>query len=215
VEHPCYKCGASVEDGTPFCPRCSAPQIRVVGPEIIAPVAATLDAVAEPYASYSIPQPAAIEWSHALPSSGISLLAAFCLIMLGVPPGLGMVAAGFLSVVLYRRRNPGIHLTAGKGARLGALTGTLGFGVLAIILALVAAFQSGTEIRDTLLRTIQQYAAHSTDPHIQQVLDLAKTPEGFTFIMILSFAMTFVAFLMFSSLGAAIGAFLLYRKERR
>jgi hypothetical protein len=204
-----------VEDGIPFCPRCSAPQIRVAGPEVIVPVVSTSEVMSAPSAPYAMPHPSAIEWAHVLPSAGISLLAAFCLILLGVPPGLGMVAAGFLSVVLYRRRNPGAHLTAGRGARLGALTGTLGFGVLAIVLALVAAFQSGTEIRDTLLRTIQQYAAHSTDPHVQQVLDLAKTPEGFTFIMILSFAMTFVAFLIFSGLGGMIGAFLLYRKERR
>ena len=126
-----------------------------------------------------------------------------------------MVAAGFLSVVLYRRSNPGIHLTAGRGARLGAITGMLGFGALAVIVALVAAFRSGKEIHDALFHAIQQYAAHSADPRMQQVLDLFNTPEGFTTIMILSFAMTFVAFLLFSSLGGAIGAFLLYRKQRR
>ncbi|MGH9648361.1 MAG: hypothetical protein ACRD4E_16270, partial [Bryobacteraceae bacterium] len=29
MEHPCKKCGAEVEDGTPFCPQCRAPQIHV------------------------------------------------------------------------------------------------------------------------------------------------------------------------------------------
>ena len=38
-----------------------------------------------------------------------------------------MLAAGFLSVMLYRRRCPATHVTAGMGARLGALTGGLGF----------------------------------------------------------------------------------------
>ena len=168
----------------------------------------------EPSAPYALPQPSAIDWPHVLPSAGIALLAALFLILLGVPPGLGMVAAGFLSVVLYRRRNPGLHLTAGRGARLGAITGMLGFGALAVMVALVTAFRSGKEVHDALLHTIQQYAAHSTDPHMQQVLDLFNTREGFTLIMILSFAMTFVAFLIFSSMGGAIGAFLLYRKER-
>jgi hypothetical protein len=150
-----------------------------------------------------------------LPSAGIAVLAAVFLMVLGMPAGFGMVAAGFLSVVLYRRSNPGIHLTAGRGARLGAITGMLGFGALAVIVALVAAFRSGKEIHDALFHAIQQYAAHSADPRMQQVLDLFNTPEGFTTIMILSFAMTFVAFLLFSSLGGAIGAFLLYRKQRR
>jgi ABC-type transport system involved in multi-copper enzyme maturation permease subunit len=149
-----------------------------------------------------------------LPSAGIALLAAIFLILLGMPAGLGMLAAGFLSVVLYRRRCPATHLTAGMGARLGALTGGLGFGVLAAILALWTAFRSGREIHDALLNFIQQYAAHSSDPRTQQVLELFNTPEGFTFIMVLTLIMILIAFLIFSSLGGAIGAFLLHRKER-
>jgi hypothetical protein len=49
---------------------------------------------------------------------------------------------------------------------------------------------------------------------MQQVLELFNTPEGFTFIMILSLIMTLIAFLIFSSLGGAIAAFLLHRKDR-
>jgi hypothetical protein len=126
---------------------------------------------------------------------------------------LGMLAAGFLSVVLYRRRCPATHFTAGMGARLGALTGGLGFGVLAAILALWTAFRSGKEIHDALLNNIQQYAAHSSDPRMQQVLELFNTPDGFTFIMVFGLFMTLVAFLIFSSLGGALGAFLLQRKD--
>src|SRR4029077_18429785 len=29
VEHPCQKCGTTVEHGRPFCPQCRAPQIHV------------------------------------------------------------------------------------------------------------------------------------------------------------------------------------------
>jgi hypothetical protein len=47
-----------------------------------------------------------------------------------------------------------------------------------------------------------------------QVLELFNTPAGFTFIMILTLIMTLAAFLVFSSLGGALGAFLLYRKGR-
>jgi hypothetical protein len=142
------------------------------------------------------------------------MLAATFLILVGMPAGLGMLAAGFLSVVLYRRRRPATHLSAGVGARLGALTGVLGFGAVTAIFASWTAFHSGKEIHDALLHYIQQYAAHSSDPHMQQVLELFNTPEGFTFIMILSLIMTLIAFLIFSTLGGAIGAFLLHRKER-
>jgi hypothetical protein len=149
-----------------------------------------------------------------LPSAGIALLAAILLIFLGMPAGLGMLAAGFLSVVLYRRRCPTTHLTAGMGARLGALTGGLGFAALAAILALWTTFRSGKQIHDALLNYIQQYAARSSDPHMPQVLELFNTPAGFTFIMILTLIMTLLAFLIFSSLGGALGAFLLHRKGR-
>ena len=33
MDHPCYKCGHSIEDGKPFCSQCGAPQIRVAMPE--------------------------------------------------------------------------------------------------------------------------------------------------------------------------------------
>jgi hypothetical protein len=214
VEHPCYKCGASVEDGVPFCSRCNAPQIRVAGVEPLT-AAGTTSQVSTPQSESTVlPLPSVLEWPQVLPSAGISLLAAIFLILLGMPAGFGMLAAGFLSVVLYRRRCPATHVTPGIGARLGAITGVLGFGVLAVILALWTAFRSGKEMHDALLNYIQQYAAHSSDPHMQQVLDLFNTPEGFTFIMILTLSLTFVAFLIFSSMGGAIGAFLLHRKER-
>jgi hypothetical protein len=215
MERPCYKCGASVEEGTPFCRRCNAPQIRVVGPEPIPTAATTPEAAIEKYTAYAPPShPSILEWPQALPSAGLSLIAAVFLISLGMPAGLGMFAAGFLSVVLYRRRCPATHVNAGLGARMGALTGAFGFALLAAILGLWTAFRSGKEIHDALLNYIQQYAARSSDAHMQQVLDLFNTPEGFTFIMILTLLMTLVAFTIFAGLGGAIGAFLLQRKER-
>jgi hypothetical protein len=213
VEHPCYKCGAGVEDGTPFCPRCNAPQIRVTGTAPLTPAGATPEIAIEQYESHAS-LPATFEWSDALPSAGMAVLAATFLMILGLPAGLGMLAAGFLTVLIYRRRCPATPVTAGLGARLGALTGGLGFGVLAAILALWTAFRSGKEIHDAFLNYLQQYVARSPDPHVQQVLDLFNTPEGFTFIMILTLIMSLIAFLIFSTIGGAVGAFLLHRKER-
>jgi hypothetical protein len=214
VEHPCYKCGASVEDGTPFCARCNAPQIRVAGPEPLAPPAATPEAAIEQYASHIAPSPSALEWPQAWFSAGIALVIAIFIIVVSKSTGLAMLAAGFLAVVFYRRRCPAAHVTPGMGARLGAFAGALGFAALALALALWTAFRSGKEIHDAFLNYIQQNPATSSDPRLQQVVELFNTPEGFTFIMILSLIMTLIAFTIFSSLGGAIGAFLLHRKER-
>ena len=178
--------------------------------------AATVANVAIEESLFHTPQlQSTLDWQQALPSAAMAMAAAIFLILLGMPAGLGMLAGGFLSVFLYRRRRPLTHLTAGMGARLGALTGGIGFGVLAAILALWTAFRSGKEIHDALLNYIQQYAARSSDPHMQQVLDLFNTSDGFTFIMILTLIMTLVAFVIFSSAGGALGAFVFYRKERQ
>jgi hypothetical protein len=143
----------------------------------------------------------------------MALLAPIFLTPLGVPVGVGMLAAGFLSVVLYRRRSPLTVLTKRMGARLGALTGVLGFAVLAAILALWTTFRSSKAIHDALQNYIQQYAAHTSNPDMPQVLELFNTSEGFIFIMILTLIMTLLAFLLFSVLGGTLGAFLLHRKE--
>jgi len=124
-----------------------------------------------------------------------------------------MFAAGFISVVLYRRRCLLDQPSASTGAWLGVLSGALGFGALLVVLALTATFRPG-QIRTSLLDALQEYAARNPDPRMQQVLELFKTPEGFAIMMALGLAMTLVAFVIFSGLGGAIGAVLLRRKER-
>jgi len=125
-----------------------------------------------------------------------------------------MLAAGLLCVLFYRRRCQAALITPGMGARLGALTGALGFGILAAILALAAALGLKQQLQDAFLKALQEYGAHSSDPHVAQVIELSKTPEGFTLLMVLFLAMTLVAFLICSSLGGVFGALLLRRKDR-
>src|SRR6202035_1209888 len=203
MERPCYKCGASVEEGTPFCRRCNAPQFGVVGREPLPTITATPEAAIEKYTAYAPPHPSTLEWPQALPSAGLSLIAAILITVVSKSTPLAMLAAGFLSVVLYRRRCPATHVTAGMGARLGALTGALGFGVVGVTLALFTVFRSGKEIHDAFVTYIQQAAAQGGDPRLQQVIDLLNTADGFTFIMIFSLIITLVAFTIFSSLGGA------------
>lgn len=211
MEHPCYKCGASVEDGIPFCPQCNAPQIRVEGASAEAVSAAELDG------SYlSVPSATAIQWSEALPSAGLAgLIAAFLMfVALGVF-GLGLIGAGVLSVVFYRRRSPASNLTPGMGARLGAVSGTLGFGIFAIFSAVGTwIFHNGGELRTAMLDAIEQSAARSSDPQVQKAFEYLKTPPGLALMMALSLVMVLAAFLILSSLGGAIGAALTRRKDQ-
>jgi hypothetical protein len=212
VEHACYKCGSNVEDGIPFCPQCNAPQIRVGG------TSAEPASIAEPYGA---PLPAAlsetgIRWPDALPSAGLAgLIAAFLMFIRLGGFGLAMIAAGVLSILFYRRRNPASNLTPGMGARLGAVSGAFGFAVFAVLSTLgTALFHTGGELRAIMLEAIEQSAARNSDPQARQIIEYLKTPPGLALMMGVGLAFLLMAFLILSSLGGAITAGMMRRKDR-
>jgi len=215
VEHACYQCGATVEDGIAFCPQCNAPQIRIAASEAVThPGTASEMTPAQPTSYASAPPASGIQWSLALPAAALAGLVAILMIIPLGAFGLGMLAVGALSVLLYRRRNPAANLTPGMGGRLGAVSGALGFGIFAILTSVeMLVFRSGGQLRAALLEAVQQSAARSSDPQAQQLLEYLKTPQGLALVMVLGLIVMFVAFLVFSSLGGALGAALLRRKD--
>jgi hypothetical protein len=220
VDHRCYQCGATVQDGVSFCLQCNAPQIRVSVAEPSSP----LDAGGEiriPRPSYSgAPRGFNLEWAHALPSAFLGLLIGS--ILSGILQGafaLAMVPAGFLSVYFYHRRNPLVGLTVGLGARLGAISGALGFGILGIVSA-VATFMvySVGEIRALVLKAVQEYLSRNVDPQMQQVqmqqfLEIYNSRQGFILMLVLGSIVMFIIFLALSSIGGIIGAAVFRRKK--
>jgi len=211
MEHPCDKCGALMEDGTPFCAHCNAPQIRVGGG-----FADTVSGLSRPIQPVAYAGTSSLQWSQALPSAALAGLIAAVLMFIPLGAfGLGMIAAGVLAVLFYRRRNPPASLTAGMGARLGAVSGMLGFAIFAIFTSVeVLVFHSGGQLREALLQAVQQSASRTSDPQAQQVLGYLKSPPGLALVMVLGLALMFVVFLIFSSLGGALAAVVLRRKNR-
>jgi hypothetical protein len=156
-----------------------------------------------------------VEWAQALPAALIGMLIAIALstVVRGAL-GLGLLAAGFLSVYFYRRRNPLVQLTLKLGARLGALSGVLGFGITAIASATATAvLHSGGEIHALMLKAVQEYVSRSSDPQMQQVLDFYASRQGFILVLVLGSIMMFILFLALSSMGGVIGAAVLRRKD--
>lgn len=156
-----------------------------------------------------------MEWAHALPAAFLGMLIATALstVVRGAL-GLGLLLAGFLSVYFYRRRNPFVHLTLKLGARLGAISGVLGFLITAIAAATaMSVLHSAGEIHALLLKPVQQYVSGSSDPQMQQVLEFYASPQGFIVMLILGSIMMLLIFLALSSMGGMIGAAVLKRKD--
>ena len=217
MEQTCYKCGAAVDPGRAFCPQCNAPQIRVAVPEpVVSESVVTTMEVAPSGAATASALPGRIDWSHAVRAAALAGIISSVLMLF--PRGafiFGMVAAGVLSVVLYRRRNPSTELTPGMGARLGALGGVVTFTIFAVLSAVAALlFGGGAEIRKGILDAINQAAARNPDAQAQQAIEMFKTPAGMAFLMVAGMVVVFIAFLVLSSLGGALAAVMMRRKGR-
>src|SRR5262249_1638757 len=137
----CYRCGAPVEEQTPFCAACGAPQIKVTVPAAPAnePSSSPLppgtpDSIQPPAVPVSFLPPGQIQWKKsgrvAVP---LSVLAGISIAVIA-PLGLLIFFGGIVySVNRYRREHPG-HLRASQGALLGALNGLISFLVSAALL---------------------------------------------------------------------------------
>ncbi len=209
MEQPCYKCGASIEEGVAFCPQCNAPQIRVIAPE---PALSQNSPTDIPLTSY-VPLARELRFPDAWWAAGLGVMAGAIpvVILFGLPPGLGMMVAGFLSVLFYRRRLTPRGVSIGLGARLGALCGVLASGALALGIAVAATvFHQGERMHKGVLDLMQQSFARLSTPPPPEVVEMFKAPAG---IVLLAFVFLF-ATLLFSTLGGMLGAALLGRKDK-
>jgi hypothetical protein len=221
MEQPCYKCGQTVEEGIPFCPHCSAPQIRVViaepapSPLAFAAATASQDAAALP-ASQTVPVLALpMQWSQAIKPCALAALVASVLMSLGLNPFVAMLSVGFLAVVFYRQRGPGIKLKAASGAGLGSLAGLLWFAISSIFETSIVLFlHKGPELRTALIAKIQEAGAQTSDPQVLAVFDRFKTPGGLEFLMVMGLIFAFLASIVLGGLGGALGAAILGRRDR-
>jgi hypothetical protein len=222
MEQPCYKCGQLVEEGRPFCPHCSAPQIRVVIAEpvalpVLAEVAATSEGAATLPASQTVPVLALpMQWSQsAQPCALAALISAVAMVLKLMVPLIAALGAGFLAVAFYRRRHPEAAISPRAGARLGALCGILCSGMTAILLPVRVAFMhEGGAIRDTLLDAIRQTAARYPDPQFQATLDFWRSSTGLGLMLACLAVFGVIALVILGALGGALGGATLGRRNR-
>lgn len=232
MEHNCPKCGARVEDGTPFCPKCDAPQIRVTStnkdendaatpplppgtPDEVQPPAEPVNL--QPHTEWQqrpvmhAPPPSAIDWKIARRVAIIAGIIGVMGSLLGVIVFLWMVAAGGISITLYQRRVQRANISAGNGFRIGAFTGLVA-GIIGGILNSLPMFSA--QGRSLFREKIQQQAAaaisSNPDPTAQQMVrsltDFVSTNSGLAVLIAVSIFVMLISFIILAGLGGTIGA---------
>lgn len=218
MESSCYRCGATLEEGSPFCPSCNAPQIKVNVPQ---------RGSNEPLARRPLPQtpdpapPATqppdafqggdIEWKKyrrvALP---LSLLAGLGIAAVAPVGLLFFVGSVVFAVGRYGRDHQG-PLRASHGAKMGAFNGLISF----LVAAALSTLLYHAEYHRQIMEMVQKQYGGNPDPRAQQVLHLLSTASGYTFFVILSLVFTLVIFLIVSSFIGAVSVSFAANRNRR
>jgi hypothetical protein len=217
MEQPCYKCGQAIEEGVPFCPHCSAPQIRVVIPDPPQATAAStrMGIPVPPVDTAASPRmPVPLRFASAIRPCALAAFLAALSMFLGLAFPAATLGAGFLAVALYRWRTAGA-VRAGLGAQLGAISGILCFGILSAFIALAAAVPDyRIKLREQVIDYMQKAAAsRPADPQVQALIEQIKTPDGFAMILIIGSVLLFVFFIGLGTLGGALGGAVLGRRD--
>ena len=222
MQTACHRCGAVIEEGTAFCPQCGAAQIRVTSPGANAPATPPLPPGTpggmQPPAQPVMMAPAPLDWGTGFKVAALAgVIAAVpsSLPVLSIGCCIWILAAAALSVKFYQQSRPvGSVVTAGMGARLGAVTGLTSF-VTFLVLGFLKAFAFGGrgEMRAGMMQALRENAARNPDPQAQQMIERLSTPAGIAFMVVFVIVCIGVAFLVFGILGGTIGSSLWGRKQ--
>ncbi len=113
-------------------------------------------------------------------------------------------AAGFFSVYSYRRRT-GVFAHVREGARLGFATGVMIFFVSLLLFAFALLLAGDTAgLAEAMRQQIGQVSAPREVK--QQMLEILRSPSAMTALLLMSLGTSFVASVLFSALGGALGA---------
>ena len=222
MEHPCHRCGSSVQDSSPFCSDCGAPQVRFSPAETVdESVSVSLPAGAFPNSQPAQPdahietdrrvsnRERSIALKSALRAGAIA--AALCLFPMGFV--LAMPLAGFLAVLFYGRQSWRAEPSRRSGFRLGTLAGFFGFVIFAALAAIIiVASGDQDEFRRQSLEALQKAHARYSDPQQLRTLEYLMTPQGLTIGLAVSVALIGVFFVLLSGIGGAVSASILRRK---
>jgi hypothetical protein len=208
-----------VAAGVPFCPQCNAPQIRVVSEaERVQESSAAPSVDPASGATFEAASPRAIRWSAAIVRTVVAAVATTAMLQLAAnlthSAGLAFMAmplGGWFAAYLYSRRLPG-PVTAGMGARLGAVTGFFVF-LLGLTGFAVQYSTHRQELFDAMQKTLKDAVASSPNPQKDAIAQQLSTPEGMMAVLFISAILFLFMSVIFCAIGGAAGAGLMNRRS--
>jgi hypothetical protein len=158
-----------------------------------------------------------LDWRQALPGAALAgVLVAVSWLLPFTSALLLMLAGGGLAVAFYRRREPNAVITPGMGARIGAISGLVGFLAFAVVLAVqLLLLRGGGKFREAMMQVIQQSAARNPDPRAQAIIERLTSPEGMALLITFGMVVFLVAFVLLAAAGGALGARLISGRHMR
>lgn len=219
MEHPCNRCGAAVDNNSPFCPACEAPQIRFeprepagdavrLHPATAPPVPIVVSAPAtDPYRAAA----SADERKRWLRAAIYAGAIGFILSFLPTGPILAMPVAGWLAVSFYTRMAR-LPLRSREGFRIGSLAGLAAFLMILVVgvIAITSPVGKG-QLHQALLESASR--VHSMNPDLppEQLVNYMLTPAGMTFGLLF----TCVVLMVLAGLGGLLSTVISSRRLPR
>jgi MFS family permease len=222
VEHPCHRCGSPVDDASPFCGECGAPQVRFSRPETpVDDIVISTESQPVPAATPPLTDPhletnrrvSDRERSVAMRSAlkGAAIAAVFCLFPAGF--AIAMPLAGFLAVLFYRKRSWRAESSRRSGFKLGALAGLFAFMIFGLFVAVEASIPaSRDEFRKLMIDQLHTLQSRYSDPEQRADIEYFASPKGFPLFIALATASLCAFFVFFAGIGGAVAAALLRRR---
>jgi hypothetical protein len=215
----CHRCGNALHEGEGFCPHCGAPQLIVDASEATGPQ--------QPAQRLGM-DPTRVQWHIAITSALLVALPVGLLSALAGMSSLFVIAGGFGTIALYRKRSEGFT-DGGIGWRLGAILG-----------AAAAAVASGT---DAVRLVVERYVLHHAAAIDEQFQSVAQqmaeqalktnteamqqapqlvhqwasfwlSPDGHAAIQLLTAAVVSAGMILFAATGGAIAGRILSARPR-
>lgn len=140
------------------------------------------------------------------------------LVPVGIFIAFWMLAAGGISITIYRRSTPHSQVRPIDGFRMGAMTGFIGF-LFNAVLTSIGMLSAGTraQLRTALNETFKNMTANNADPVAQQTAqNLAawiSTPSGMATLFVVGLLFLGIFLVIIAGLGGAVGASLFGKHE--